>query len=468
MTNVGVARAIVNPPLTIEQWVWGAKSHVTPRGIESDFWATCLVLAEGDATAVLIDLDLCTIAEDRADRIRTGVAAALEIDSGQVRVSVTHTHAGPVLRADHHAPNAEAERTYLDFLVEQCISTAVQASRDRVPVSVHPGYGSSAVGKSRRQRLDDGLMVAGYNPEGAADPTVSVIGFHDADGAVVASIVHYAAHPTTLGYTNDILSPDYPGVTKRFVEQTIGGHCIFLQGAAGNVGPGPGGFLSDFDLMHSIGTQLGCAASQTLLAGAEQQYDHSYQQLVRSGADLGVWSRTLRPPAAAPLQVRSERITLPVQDQPPPAEVERQTDELADLVTRLKSEEAPEADLGDARFRLRRSTMALSRSRQFHGKQNHDVEVHVIAIGAAVLIGIPIEPFCEIGTTIREQSPFPYTLFSGYTNGAYGYLPTPQAAAVGGYEVDQMAFRHDAADLLTERILQILNEIAPTSTTEIG
>jgi hypothetical protein len=460
MLNAGAARAVVNPPLTIEQGVWGAKSHVTPSGIEADFFVTCLVLSDDEQTAVLIGLDLCTIPKERADHIRHEVASALKITPVNVRVSVTHTHAGPVLRADHHAPNREAELNYIDFLTEQCVSAAIQAASRSVPVSVQSGYGTCSIGKSRRQRLDDGLMVAGYNPDGANDPTVTAVGFRDGSGELIASIAHYAAHPTTLGYTNDLLSPDYPGVTRRVVEQMVGGTCVFLQGAAGNVGPGPGGFLSNIDVMRSIGTQLGCATSQTLLESAEQQFDVAYQKLVRSGADLGVWSRSRRPLSDISLQVRSEMIALPVRSYPAPDIAQQRADELFSRWEQLQQGGAPTENIRDARFRWRRATMELDMAKKFHGRTTYDVEIHVITIGDTALVGIPIEPFCEIGIEIRNRSPYPFTLFGGYTNGANGYLPTAEAAAIGGYEVDQMAFAHNSADLLTEEVVRVLKEMA--------
>lgn len=460
MLNAGVARAIVNPPLTIEQGVWGAKSHVTPSGIEADFFVTCLVLSDEKQLVVLISLDLCTIPKERADRIRDEVASTLGIAAVSVRVSVTHTHAGPVLRADHHAPNLEAELNYIDFLTEQCVSAAVQAAGRRVPVAVQSGYGTCTIGKSRRQRLDDGLMVAGYNPDGANDQTVTAVGFRNGTGELIASIAHYAAHPTTLGYTNDLLSPDYPGVTRHIVEQTVGGTCLFLQGAAGNVGPGPGGFLSNLDVVRSIGTQLGCATSQTLLESDEQHFDVSYEKLVRSGADLGVWSRTRRPLSDTPLQVRSEMVSLPVRSYPAPDVAQQRADELFARWDRLQQEDAPAEETRDARFRWRRATMELDMAKKFHGRTTYDVEIHVITIGDTALVGIPIEPFCEIGIEIRNRSPYPFTLFGGYTNGANGYLPTAEAAAIGGYEVDQMAFAHNSADLLTEQVVRVLKEMA--------
>ena len=33
------------------------------------------------------------------------------------------------------------------------------------------------------------------------------------------------------------MTPEYPGIVKRVVEAALGGHCLFVQGACGDVGP---------------------------------------------------------------------------------------------------------------------------------------------------------------------------------------------------------------------------------------
>ena len=60
--------------------------------------------------------------------------------------------------------------------------------------------------------------------------------FDDERSGVVATIVHYACHPTIVGWTNRMFCPDFPGVVRRVVEEQAGGTCLFLQGAAGGIG----------------------------------------------------------------------------------------------------------------------------------------------------------------------------------------------------------------------------------------
>ena len=70
-----------------------------------------------------------------------------------------------------------------------------------------------------------------------------------------------------------------------------------------------------------------------------------------------------------------------------------------------------------------------------------------------------VEPFCEIGLAIKEQSPFPVTFLCGYTNGRMAYMPTADEWSKGGYEVENSPFGQDAAESLQDQILATLRTL---------
>jgi hypothetical protein len=80
--------------------------------------------------------------------------------------------------------------------------------------------------------------------------------------------------------------------------------------------------------------------------------------------------------------------------------------------------------------------MLADKARQYAGRTEVEAELHGIRIGDAALVGFAGEPFSELGAQVKARSPFPHTLFSGYTNDYLGYLPTAEAYPAGGYEVD--------------------------------
>ena len=110
-----------------------------------------------------------------------------------------------------------------------------------------------------------------------------------------------------------------------------------------------------------------------------------------------------------------------------------------------------------------RSTQAnwqADMGRSYAEKTTVDWEMQCIRVGSVAFLSCQGEPFLEISQRILADSPFTHTLFSGYSNGAFGYLPTRQAFEEGGYEIDASPFAPDAADILVAGGLRLLNEMA--------
>jgi hypothetical protein len=95
------------------------------------------------------------------------------------------------------------------------------------------------------------------------------------------------------------------------------------------------------------------------------------------------------------------------------------------------------------------------------------ITLQVLRLGNLAFAAMACEPFAEIGLTLRQQSPFEFTIPLGYTNGCIGYLPTAVAYDEGGYEV-QTAFkfygrllmhRPESERLVTDWLLRQLNRM---------
>ena len=97
--------------------------------------------------------------------------------------------------------------------------------------------------------------------------------------------------------------------------------------------------------------------------------------------------------------------------------------------------EGDAAVIRSATARATRASILVNRSRMLNNASRTQVELQGIRIGSVAFLSLPDEPFIEIGQEIAAASPFPHTLFSGYSNGNSGYLPTRAAFDEGGYEV---------------------------------
>ena len=118
-------------------------------------------------------------------------------------------------------------------------------------------------------------------------------------------------------------------------------------------------------------------------------------------------------------------------------------------------------DIKQAAFPAKRETLLLRHTQTFgRGGEHQDIPIQVIRIGNTALVAIPVEPFAEIGTAVKERSPADWTLFSGYANGYYGYLPMAYAYPEGGYEVGPTApFEAGAAEQMIEDCIEAINKL---------
>jgi hypothetical protein len=433
-----------------------------PEGVEADLWATALVVDDGVTMAAWIDLDLVLVSRQESDAIREAVAAALDIPTYAVRVSVTHNHAGPPPSAWNWTRQGQAALDgYYALLPEYATGAARMAHAGRRPARVAAGSGESRVAVNRREIAPDGRPVTGVNPEGPIDPHVFVLRIDDAQGGPLAAVVGYTMHPTTLGPGNRLISPDWPGHLKRTVEAITGATCLFAQGATGNIGPGPDGFTDDVNVVRRLGGQVGCEAARVYLGLQLPAVRHRHERVWESGAPLGKWTQVLIPDAEPVVRILARNIMLPLTKQHAQSDAQASVDEVQRRLDALNAKEraAPAAEIEAATFAVKRANMTLSRVQTYGGRQTFPVELHLLRIGPAVLAGIEGEPFAEIGLQIKVESPLASTWFGGYIGGWVGYIPTPDAYLQGGYEVDTSPFAPEAAAKVVTETLAALEEL---------
>jgi hypothetical protein len=150
---------------------------------------------------------------------------------------------------------------------------------------------------------------------------------------------------------------------------------------------------------------------------------------------------------------------MPLREHPPFAVADAEARQAADELQRLRRE-GTEDEVRWAGMLAKRSRMRAERSRAYHGKSHVELELHAIRINDIALIAIPGEPFVEIGLAVKAASPFPHTLFSGYSNVGGSYIPMADAYPVGGYEVDVTPFTPDAAQAVIRASVTLLRELA--------
>ena len=464
--RAGVGRTDMTPPVGIAHTNWGARVHDRAEGIDMDMWATVLVLIDDNATAVIVDLDLGVLQTAEADEMRKLVGDAIGVPPSAVRMSYTHTHAGPPwsvaggFGGNSALPGSELVPAYQDYVRAQVVGAAKQAMLAPKLARVAGGYGKSDVTVNRRFKGPSGAVLVAENRGGYVDPTVTVVRIDDLEENPIASIVGYGTHPITLAHQNKLISPDYPGTTKRVVQQLTGAPSLFLQGCAGDQMPEQG-LTGDVQIPRRIGTRLGAEAARVLMGLRTRPIERRFDKVVESGAPLGLWAEDEGPEVATKLTVVSRMAKLPVRNYGSAADAVAEQERTAKAMVSLDKSKASPQEISDTNAKSKRAAMNAHWARLTQGNTHMEVEMHGVRIGPVGLIGAPLEPFSRIGARIRDAAPLPVVQFGGYTNGWQGYVPIAEAYSDGGYETEWATpYSPAAAEVVEKEALELLKTLA--------
>lgn len=436
----GITRVVITPPLGIRMMGYTVQEGCS-QSVERDLTATALVLSDGLVKVVLLACDLLFIQSPLVERVRATIGRRLDVPPSHVLVNASHTHLGPMMPGWQPETGDEAERQarYAAELEEVLAGAAATAGDRLQPARMGAAEGTAPIGVNRRERLPEGRVVIGRNPAGAVDHEVGVIRVDDLAGRPIATVVTAGCHPVVLGPKTPALSPDYVGPAREIVESVTGVPCLFLQGAAANVNPvcgiGSGG-ADQWDDLSRIGAILG-ASALAAWARIRTHNRHGPRRIVQSVAAISVWDyEPLAAECVEHLDVACRRLTLPLAPLPdrPAAEAQlarcRQARDLALAA-------APQGVLNVAERLYQWAGLVARTVAGGAQRVTRDLEVWALRINDIGLVAVNGEPFAELGLEVKRRSPLPHTFFLGYSNGCLGYLPTPEAFAEGGMEVEE-------------------------------
>ena len=460
--RAGVGRADITPPVGIPAGGWGNQLHEISEGNDLELWATILVVesAEGRRAAI-VDVDLCILDDAQAARARSTVARAAALDVESVAVGTTHNHSVPVtleLGGAWIRRNRELVEPYVESVFDAIERAAAAAAGSLRPARIGAAEGHSPLAVNRRMNTPDGRVTVGLDPEGVADHTLTVVRLDGDDDRPVATIVHYACHPIVLGADNTFVTPEYPGIVKRVVEAALGGYCLFVQGACGDVGPSEL-FVADLATYRRLGAMIGHEAAGTALrAGCR-----AHRQRVRPG-EASAWIASFEyepvPEPDGVVRVAHETLPLPLRDDlGDPERWRADAERYEDEAYAARAAGAPDGEVRELTVRTKFARMRAERGDALRGLDAYPLLVHGVRLGPVALVGVPVELFCEIGMSIRGSSPFATTLVSGYWNGYRNYLPTDAERPRGGYEIDISPFEAGADALVTAAAGRVLEAL---------
>ncbi len=441
--TAGVARIDITPPVGFR--MQGLMRRSGPSvGVESPLHATALVLGDQDTKVVVVDCDLIGLDLPLANNIRQTIGDRVETHAHNVLIGCTHTHNGPCtsrgrLGGPHHAGprpgEIEALDEYIDDLVVRLGDLAADADSKSRPARVATGRGHATVSINREELAEDGRVLVGRNPDGPTDPTVDVVRIDDLEGSPIAVLTGYAAHPVVMGMNDLLISPDFPGVVRRTVESVTGATCLYLTGAAGN--QATISFLQDdWGEQERIGGVVGSEASKVFFE-LETRPHAVVRDVGASLANLALYHKSFRDgPTHRVLKAARREATVPLQPLPSLAQAEAALAEANATLSNMEADKVSEYDQYPAVLVKVWAEGLLEMVRGGQTQASLSFDIAGFRLDDFVLVGMPGEPFVEIGLAVKALSKVDHIMFVGYCNGTLAYWPTPETVENGGMAVE--------------------------------
>ena len=442
--KAGYAKANITPPMGID--VRGYFKVRKADGVLDELETVALALSLDDKKVLLISIDNCSAPNDFVDLARTKINEKTGVPYDAILIHATHTHTGPQLSLVNADEIAEK---YYYFLLDRVVDVATFALADLKPAKM--GYAFSKapnISFVRRFKMKDGTYKTnpGVNnpdilePVGEIDDTVNVLRF-DREGADTIVLANFGDHPDTVGGCK--ISGDWPTLTRRFIEKSIDNtKAIFFNGAQGdinhvNVHPKGGdlnGMFLDFDDV-SRGYQHTIHMGRVVAGAVMQVYEKvNYVEVDKLNYAL------------KSVEFFTNKVTDP--------------DQLAlahkynDLHKAGKDDEIP--------YKAMMLTTVVAEAGRIVALENEpdtkSMLFTAIAIGPVAFIGIPGEPFNEIGKGLKTAEGYDMILPCCLV-GANGYFPMSDSYDQGGYEGRSSRWKRGTGEKIIEEGKKLLSEI---------
>ncbi|MHC4399518.1 MAG: neutral/alkaline non-lysosomal ceramidase N-terminal domain-containing protein [Planctomycetota bacterium] len=390
--KAGLAAAKITPEAPIRMAGYASRNKPS-EGVLAELYAKALAFEDGGGRrAVLLTADVIGYNADVADFICRGILEKTGLSREQILLNPSHTHTGPVIgisgATGYELEDAERKRVhqFCKRLAGQLVDLTAAALADLKPARLSFGVGVADLVMNRREFTDRGVRL-GVNPRGYADRSVPVLRVDSPEGSLRAVVFGCACHNTTLTGKHYQLSGDYAGFAQQHVEKEHPGvQAMFMIGCGGSANPYPRGTV---EAARSHGESLGAEVCR--VAGGE---------LAAVGGPLSVALETVALPLAVPSREKLEQMV-----------------KGPGYLTHNARRMLEALDQGESLLEQYRAPIAVW---QFGG------DLTLVALPGEVVGGYV--PLLENALGHRKL------WIAGYSNDDFGYLPTAEVLAEGGYE----------------------------------
>lgn len=425
-----------------------AASDICQNGYLDELTVTCIALKQGEQTVLIYTCDVVDIA-GFYNETETAISKATGIPASHIILNATHTHSAPTLK-----DNLPGKAEYLLKFNNACAQAGTQAIADLSAGTF--SYGSIQTENMVRVRhylMMDGTTYgnghgnakAGYKEHHyPSDEEAQVIRItRPAEDKKDIVLMNLGAHATIVSGTHtDMLSTDFPGPAREYVEKTADVHCAYFIAASGDQVPSSNiaGEVPNGNDHRAYGQQLGeyvikCLENMTeATAGDITLYSETYTaKRMKEGTEDPVLMAHANEIVSL-YAANGNSYSVPAVKSKVEEYGFTSYYEASGLVSRAK---APETGF---------------------------FNINAMVIGNIGFVFAPYEMFSTQGTQLKENSPMDMTFIITNSEDDQGYLPNEIACEHSYYEYDITAFARGTGEDLADRYVEILTALKDGTT----
>lgn len=412
----------------------------TSNGIHDPLLASALYLSDGATPLVLIAVDILFVPAPSVRICRTAISKATGVPSGNILISATHTHSGPVINEVLAWKNdpvvAPPDPDYLEQFHQGIIEAAVAAHATAEPARL-----------AVTSAIAEGVGGNRLDPNGVFDSEVGLMAIQrQRDDRWLALNLIYGMHPTVLHEDSRLVSSDFPHFTRRQIAEAFPDvTTLYHLGPCGNLSPRHHVKAQTFAEAERLGRRLGASVVRTLRSLTPVDFCDELK-----------------------LAAILREVELVDNSFPSVAEAEVSLNQARERYEQLKRSGAPRAEVRTAECVIFGCEEALTLAQaQASGElakwqeRYRRAEVQVLRIGELFLAAVPGEQFVEYGLEIKQRAPHRAFIISLANGELQGYIVTPEAAVAGGYEAAFALFRPESGRRMVNAALEMMEALRP-------
>jgi Neutral/alkaline non-lysosomal ceramidase, N-terminal len=434
--EAGIGIGDITPPVGTPMDGYGARREVS-TGVHDPLYARSLVLSDGVSQLVLCTCDLVGVTRELVDRARDLIGRRHGIAASNICITASHTHSGPsVLYTDRLSDYISDSAERIATTVDAAMSTLTPVTLKLTTVNVR------SISQNRR------------NPDLPIEEKATILlADRKAPEPPLATVLNYACHATILEADNLLLSTDFPGAAVGLVERLVGGNCLYLQGACGDINPA--WMRHDFDEVARVGGILGAAAARAVhelrpVGSGQWAVNLSWSELTEKSS---TGSAVTDPSIAA----ASATVELTARELQPLAEL---NDEIAEAEGRLRELDEPRRRRVMSRLNQLRMEVSMQTYPRLRPRPTEIVEVQAFRLGKnCALLALPGEFLVGTAHRLQKEADIEHLLFACYANDYIGYVPPQDEFVNGGYEVGFARFAEGSESVIRETAVRLLESV---------